>query len=74
MTNQYVTTIKKRKSNKDNTPHSILAKQHFEQNSSKFINDEKKTPGNGMCGLITTAFHKVILMSEKKYWRNLYFT
>ena len=47
---------KKQKSNNDNTPHSILAKQLFDRNSSKFINDEKENPGNDMCGLITTAF------------------
>ena len=49
---------KKRKSNNGNTQHSILANQHFERKSSKFINDEKENPGNGMCGLITTAFQQ----------------
>ena len=56
---------KRRKSKNENTQHSILAKQYFEWNSSKFINDEKENSWNGMCGFITTAFSQSHLNESK---------
>ena len=61
----YNTNKKQKLTNRTTQQHSILDKQHFEQNSNKFINDEKENAGNGMCGLIATAFSQSYFNDSK---------